>query len=277
MAVRNPVPTNNSGGSYLPPYEYLRAGQNLRSPNGRYHLEIQPDGVAVIYDVDTAVWVASPSNGSETYNTEYWETRFINMYNLRLQDGTRKRTWSSRSNAAYTGAGDFTYLYLQDDGNLVSVAFAALWAINTSIFQIPFGNEILVIAPGTDLEPGKFYTVGDSRLVFQGDGNLVLYGKNNAVIWASYTQDKGGVRAVMQTDGNFVIYTAAGVAIWATGTAGQPGAYLQIQANGNLMVASQIVIWARFGFTPVNRPVKVFYPDHSTGPFPTFKEWSWSY
>lgn len=278
MAVRTPVPTNNSGGSYLPPYEYLRGGQNLRSPNGRYHLEIQTDGVAVIYDQNSVAWVASRANGSETYNTSYVETRFVNMYSLRLQDGTRKRDWTSYANSLpYTGAGDFTYAYLQDDGNLVSVTFAALWAANTSIFQIPFGNEILVLAPGTDLEPGKVYTVGDSRLVFQGDGNLVLYGKNNTVLWASYTQNRGGVRAVMQTDGNFVIYTAAGVAIWSTGTAGQPGAYLQIQANGNLMVASQIVIWARFGFTPINRPVKVFYPDNSKGPLETFKTWSWAY
>lgn len=278
MATRTPVPTNNSGGSYLPPYQYLRAGQNLRSPNGRYHLEIQPDGVAVIYDVDTAVWVASPATGSETYNTGYYETRFVNMYNLRLQDGTRKRDWTSRSNnLPYKGADDFTYAWLQDDGNLVSVTFAALWAINTSIFQVPFGDEILVIAPGTDLEINKYYTVGDCRLIFQGDGNLVLFGKNNAVLWASYTHDKGGVRAVMQTDGNLVIYTAAGVALWSTGTAGQPGAYLQIQANGNLMIASQIVVWARFGFTPTNRPVKVFYPDHSTGPLSTFKTWTWTY
>jgi len=278
MAVRTPVPTTNSGGSYLPPYQYLRGGQNLRSPNGRYHLEIQPDGVAVIYDVDKVFWVASPANGSETYNTSYYETRFVNMYNLRLQDGTRKRDWTSYSNdLPYKGAGDLTYAYLQDDGNLVSVTFAALWSSNTSIFLTPFGKDILVVAPGTELEPGLFYAVGDSRLVFQGDGNLVLYGKNNSVLWASYTQGKGGVKAVMQTDGNFVIYNAAGAPVWSTGTAGHPGSYLQIQASGSVVIASQIVVWASFGFTPTFRDVKVFYPDNKPGPFPTFKDWSWSF
>ena len=278
MAIRVPTPFTNNGASFIPPNQYLVAGQSLRSPDGRYHLEVQGDGVAAIYDANQAVWVAnlSAQYSYETYNTAYYKTWLVNDYHLFLQDGTRKRTWiSDNSDWPFKEAGDYTCAYLQDDGNLVSVTFAVLWSIRKTNFEMPFNNGVLVISPGSELAVNKDYAVGDSRLIFQDDGNLVLYGKDNVVLWASYTQNKSATKAVMQSDGNFVIYDAAGVALWNTGTAGQSGAFAQVQSNGNFVIVSQTITWARFGFTPKHKPVNVFYPDHGTGPLDTYKTWKW--
>lgn len=274
MAKRESIPFTKNGESYIPPFEYLSPGQYIDSPNKRYRLSVQTDGVVAIYNGSNPIWVANrqAANSSETYNNYYPVTKFLNEYQVILQDGTKKRHWVSitseleNKNDLYS-----TYAYLQDDGNLVSVAFRKLWSTNLSTLINPFDSSAISLLPGTDLEPGRFYSAGDAKLVFQGDGNLVFYGKDNSVLWASYTHNKGAVRAVMQTDGNFVIYNSNGLALWNTNTAGHEGAYLHIHADGTLSVVSQKLVWASFGFTPYRKPPK---PKVSLyGPY----SWSWEF
>lgn len=247
----------NSGSPVLPPYQELRIGQFLQSPNGRYKLVLQSDSNLALYDGDVAVWVAdgnTPYSKTAVYRGSSPTALYI-QYGAFLDDATRGRTW-------LTTPTDFTdedqwnrvHLVLQDDGNLVEVDYRTLWSTHGAPVQ--YGAGTTVIPPGTVLEPGKLYGVGDTRLVFQGDGNLVLYGKNSSVLWASYTQNKGATQAVFQTDGNLVIYSAAGP-LWNSETDRNENAFLQIQ-DGSFFIMKHFPVWARFGYTPIIKPKSVF-------------------
>lgn len=247
----------SSGSPVLPPYQELRIGQFLQSPNGRYKLVLQSDSNLALYDGDVAVWVAdgnTPYSKTAVYRGSSPTALYI-QYGAFLDDATRGRTW-------LTTPTDFTdedqwnrvHLVLQDDGNLVEVDYRTLWSTHGAPVQ--YGAGTTVIPPGTVLEPGKLYGVGDTRLVFQGDGNLVLYGKNSSVLWASYTQNKGATQAVFQTDGNLVIYSAAGP-LWNSETDRNENAFLQIQ-EGSFFIMKHFPVWARFGYTPTIKPKSVF-------------------
>lgn len=280
MARRRSAPFTNSGGIYIPPFQYMTAGQTLRSPNGRFHLAVQPDGTVTIYDGSQPIWTANNQapNSSETYNNAYVETRLYNEYQLRLQDGTRKRTWLTASNRPpFKSAPDFTYACLQDDGNLVCLTSGPIWASNKVTFLGSVGPDVFIIKPGTSLEVGRPYAAGGTQLIFQSDGNLVLLGRGMKPIWTSRTENKGATAATMQEDGNFVVQDADGRLLWSTGTGRHSGAYMQIQNNGSAVIAAQNVTWASFGFTAVQKPRKVFYPDNRPGPFGTKNFWRFDF
>ncbi len=262
------TPFTRSGTNILPPNQYMSIGQQLVSPNGRYKLVLQADANLALYDGETAIWVANGNQpySSEIYNQRNTQTRFYVSNSVFLEDAQRARLWTASTRRAEEGLWYRSHLSIQDDGNLVTLDVQALYS-TLSTTLLPNSDEVAIIAPGTDLEMGKSYTVGEYSLVFQADGNLVVYGKNGSVMWHSVTYGKGATRAVMQTDGNFVIYNAQGVPLWNTGTSGHPGAYAQIQGNGAFVVCTGTVLWARFGWAPGKLP-NVFYPNN--GKWPTY-------
>ncbi|KVV01755.1 MULTISPECIES: putidacin L1 family lectin-like bacteriocin [unclassified Pseudomonas] len=280
MAARTRIPFQHNGSSILPPYQTMSAGQFLQSPNGRFKLVLQPDGNLVLQDNGAQVWVA---DASQPYSNtlvlrQKIPSAFYIQYSAFLDDPSRKRTWAS-VNTTFTDKDQWnrTHMILQNDGNMLLVDFGSLWNSNGALPPDPAAVDALVFPAETALEIGKFYVAGASRLVFQADGNLVVFGPAGGAIWASHTQGQGAVRAVMQADGNFVLLNAANGVVWQTGTAGRTGAFARLQPNGGFSIAFELPVWARFGFTPVLKPRRVFYPDHGTGPLPTWKDWTWSF
>ncbi len=283
MAV-NYKPLAANGLSVLAPLTSMQLDQYLDSPNKRFRLIFQNDSNLVLWDGTSAVWAA---NSGTPFSTEVYPQRGTGFpvslayiyYNLGVSDIQRQRIWNSTNSTPLDGnttaASQRTFLQVQDDGNVVIIDAIPVWASNTSIPVTPDQPSIL-IPPGTLIFPGQRFTAGKTTLLFQTDGNLVLYGENNSVIWATYTENKGGVMAAMQTDGNFVIYDGAGKALWYTSTNAFPGSHACIQANGSFSIVINKVVWARFGFTPTVKARAVYYPDHtdplenSTQPYPTY-------
>lgn len=284
MAFNYPL-LAQSGGSVFPPKTILGVNQYIQSPNGRYRLLNQPDLNLALYDGPSAIWVADKhSPNSDEFYPKVWKkddaSQVYMNHVLGLMDLDRRRIWHTvNTDIPYGGsqenAAGRTYLQLQDDGNMVIIDAFPLWEITASVSIKPQSNAS-IIKPGTILNPGDTFKAGKSRLVFQGDGNLVFYGENDRVIWASYTQNKGAAFAAMQTDGNFVIYSTDRKPLWHTGTDGHPEAYARVQEDGSFSIVMDRVCWARFGFTPTVKPIRVYYPNHAdpieqgTDPFPTY-------
>lgn len=278
------TPFTANGSSVLPPRNLMSAGQFLQSPNKRFRLVYQPDENLALYDGESIVWIADASNAYVTQMIYKWKAvstpqLFMN-YSLVLNDFRRQRIWQTK-NSDVPGGDKYhdtlaqrTHLQLQDDGNMVIVELAPLWT--TSGLPIVYDQPSYIFPPNTFLEVGKIYSVGSFGVVFQSDGNLAVYGPGNALVWASYTQGKGGTSCLMQGDGNLVIFNASGVALWHTNTGGNPDAVLSLQANGRLTITQARPAWARFGYTPTIRARKVYYPNNadpeqnSTSPYPTY-------
>jgi hypothetical protein len=269
---------SENGLSILNPKTEMVFNQYLDSPNKRFRLIFQEDSNLVLWDGTDPVWAG---NADVPYSGEVYPKRgmtakvsiaYLN-YALCVSDNQRSRLWSTDNSTPpdkdTTAAMLRTFLQLQDDGNIVIIDAIPVWASKKSIPVTP-DLPAVMIPPGTMIYPGDSFTVGNSNLVFQGDGNLVLYGENGVVLWASYTHEKGGAFAAMQADGNFVVYNQAGVAVWHTQTDGYPGSYARIQENGSFSIVTQKVVWARFGFKPNIKPVKVFYPNN--GEWKTFDQ-----
>ncbi|MNJ41800.1 D-mannose binding lectin [compost metagenome] len=271
----------NNGSSFLPPTHSMSPGQYLQSPNKRFKLILQNDINLVLFDGAAPIWSAQ---GGQPYTNLLKPVKavpnsFYIWYNLVLVDHTRNRCWTTTSStptgATLEAAGRRAYLALQDDGNLVSIDSIPLWNSVPSIPSTPGHSSSIFFPSGTSFAVGHRYSAGSAGLVFQADGNLVLFGANGQALWTSKTP--GAARAVMQEDGNFVIYNASNVAMWSTRTQGKPGAVGRLQSNGGFSVVYERPTWARFGFVPTIIPPRVFYPDHSTGPFPTFKDWTFKF
>ncbi|AKV07006.1 MULTISPECIES: putidacin L1 family lectin-like bacteriocin [Pseudomonas] len=275
MAGRTRIPFQGSGTSILPAYQTMTPGQFLLSPNGRFKLLLQADGNLVLLDNGAVAWVANEAQPySSTIPLRNNEaTQFFIQYGAFLYDPARARAWLS-NNSTFTSEDQWnrTHLILQDDGNIVLVDSQAIWSGTPSIPPIAGSNASVVISGPAELARGMPYFSGDSALIFQGDGNVVVYGPNWSVRWASYTQNKGAVKAVMQADGNFVVYAANDVPLWNSGTAGHSGVVLRLQPNGGFSVVKETPVWARFGYKPTYRPIRLI--DGSS--FKTFDIWTWA-
>lgn len=259
-----------NGLSVLPPLTQMVLNQYLDSPNKRFRLVFQEDSNLVLRDGGNPIWAG---NADIPYSSEIYPQRgtgfeasiaYMN-YPLVVIDNQRSRIWQTKNTTVpskqQADAAARTYLQLQDDGNIVIIDATPIWKSKDSIPVAP-DISATMISPGTMIYPNQSYSIGTSTLIFQGDGNLVLYGANGLVHWASYTQGKGGALASMQEDGNFVIYDNAGTALWHTHTNGNPGAYARVQDNGSFSIVYPKIVWARFGFRPDIKPVKVFYPNN---------------
>jgi hypothetical protein len=278
MAAKGPsiVPFSNVGSSVLPPRNQMTPGQYLESPNKQFRLSLQGDMNLVLHNGDSLVWVADanqPHSRTLGNPVRAVANSFYVFYSAVLVDHTRTRYWqtinSTPLDGNVTAASERTVLQVQDDGNLVIIDSIPVWASNTSVPVSPDQPGVLV-PPGTIIHPGQTFSVGTSTLTFQADGNLVLLGAGGVVLWHAGTGNKGAALATMQGDGNFVISDGAGSPIWYTNTGAFPGAYGRIQANGSFSIVTDRVVWARFGHTPTVKARAVFYPNHGTGPLPTF-------
>lgn len=278
---KHPTYFTNVGSSFMPPAQVMVPGQYLLSPDKKYKLLLQEDANLAIFDQATgaAVWIA---DSNQPYSTSGPGSDFplhVLMWGgLYLYDPIRGRTWYTWDNTTDAEAGRY-FLSLQNDANLVIVDIQALWSTNTSATFTPAAATATVLNPNQDMVVAAVYPAGEYKLIFQADGNLVVYDKDMKATWNSGTHNTGATRAVMQSDGNFVIYDGAGKAVWHTSTYGHPGAYAQIQENGAFVIVKNVPIWARFGWAPepVKPPRAVFYPDHSTGPFPLFGGIGWDF
>ncbi|WDH36575.1 putidacin L1 family lectin-like bacteriocin [Pseudomonas chlororaphis] len=263
---------NDNGSPVLRARYEMLPNQYLQSPNKRFKLIFQDDGNLALYDGDANVWVANSSNPytNSLVGANSNHTYLAMNYGLVLYDLINNRAWFTNPSDpidSHEAASLRAYTQLQDDGNIVTIDPITLWNGTPSI-PVEIGGNAVVFAGPTELTMGVPYFCGDGALIFQGDGNVVNYGPNWSVRWASYTQNKGAVKAVFQADGNFVVYAANDVPLWNSGTGGNPDASLRLQPNGSLTVATDRPVWARFGYTPKIKPIRVLV---EYGPYTVFK------
>lgn len=277
MATPTYVPFTRSGTNILPPNHYMTIGQQLVSPNGQYKLILQSDSNLALYDGASAIWAANSDQpySADIYGKSYGETRFFVSNSAFLEDSLRGRLWTASTGKTEDRLWYSSHMSVQNDGNIVTVDIDAIFTSRT-VELLPNSTDVQIVPPGTSLEVGRAYYAGGHHLIFQTDGNMVLYTNEGAVVWHTDTYGQGGTQAIMQSDGNFVIYNAQGAALWQTHTGGNPGAYAQIQSNGAFVICNSAPLWARFGWAPGKAP-NVFYPDHSTGPLPTYRDFTYPF
>ncbi|MEW9555444.1 hypothetical protein [Nonomuraea sp. NPDC050783] len=197
----------------------LKAGQMVRSRNGKHVLVQQGDGNLVLYSNDEPMW------SSDTASSPGAITVMQKDGNLVVQKD-HEALWGSAT-ADSPGA----WLAVQDDGNLViySTEKVALWSRSFSVGRLQSGRS---------LTAGQMVTSRNReyKLVQQGDGNLVLL-HGQKPLWSSRTASSPGAITVMQKDGNLVVQKDHQV-LWNTKTAGSPGAWLGVQDDGNVVVVS---------------------------------------
>ena len=153
-------------------------------------------------------------------------------------------------------------------------------------------NGTAILPPRNCLVAGQYLESPSKRykLILEADGNLRLY-DNGVPIWVAdssvpytYVDNRPNTNLVtcFYMQGSAFLVDRVGSRTWATigdwidGAADR--AYLQVQDDGNVVVVDGVPRWARFGFTPAALPNRgVFYPDHGTGPLPSFPVWSWTF
>ncbi|SDQ68336.1 D-mannose binding lectin [Pseudomonas sp. UC 17F4] len=278
MGARTRVPFTGSGSSVLPAYQTMSPGQFLLSPNGRFKLLLQQDANLVIQDKGVTVWVANESQpySMTTRLRKKDPTAFYVQYGAFLDDRVRMRVWLTE-NSTFTSKDQWnrTHLILQDDGNIVLVDSLALWNGTGGIPLVPGSIDSVVFPAGTELVKGQVYQAGASKISFQADGNVAAYAPGGALVWSTKTQNRGAQRAVFQADGNFVVYGANNTVLWQSGTAGSPGAVLRLQPNGGVAILQEKPVWARFGFKPTYRHIRLINVDN--GNWKTKDIWSWAF
>jgi predicted alpha-1,2-mannosidase len=126
------APPSGGATNQLRAGQRLTRGQQLDSPNGRFHLVLQADGNLVIYDgppQQNPIWATStwnlPADRKPTRADMQADGNFV-LYNEANQGAWASGSW---------GAGRVNpYLEMQDDGNLVIYhnGTAPLWASGTA-------------------------------------------------------------------------------------------------------------------------------------------------
>ncbi|MBC3375780.1 putidacin L1 family lectin-like bacteriocin [Pseudomonas sp. SWRI92] len=274
--ARTRIPFAGSGTSVLPAYQTMTAGQYLLSPNGRFKLLLQADGNLVLQDNGAVVWVADNTQPYSSHVPLRYKVppQLYVQYGAFLDDPIRKRTWLT-DNTTFTSNDQWnrTHMVLQDDGNIVLLDSRAIWNGTPSIPLVPGATNSLIFSGPFEMVRGVRYATGNCALVFEADGGVVSYGPDGGMLWSSRTQNKGAARAVFQADGNFVIYDASNKVLWNSGTAKNPDAVLRLQPNGGLAVIKDLPVWARFGYTPKYRAVRLF----DGGSLKTHDIWTWHF
>lgn len=213
--------------SVLKPGQTLKAGQYLRSSNGRYKLVMQSDGNLVVYKGSSNIWSSHTwvKGSAVTMRTDG---------DLVVAKGSH-RYWNSHT-AGHSGA----YLYLQNDGNaVVYKGKTALW----SSYQ-----WISTLSNGVTLYPYQ-KVVSQNRayqLRQEPNGDLALY-RYGKLAWHTRTSGHPGAYTVMQTDGNLVVYSKSKKALWSTHT-WHKSTWLAVQNDGNVVVYTghMQALWDRY-------------------------------
>ncbi|MCP2337595.1 hypothetical protein [Actinomadura rupiterrae] len=212
--------------SVLKSGQTLKAGQSLRSANGRYKLVMQSDGNLVVYRGSSSIWSSHTwvKGSSATMRTDG-----------DLVVGKGSHRYFSSHTAGHKGA----YLYLQNDGNaVVYKSRTALW----SSYQ-----WISTLSNGVTLYPYQ-KVVSQNRLWQlrqEPSGDLALY-YNGKLRWHTGTAGHKNAATTMQTDGNLVV-RAGGKAIWSTHT-WHKNTWLAVQNDGNIVVYTghMQALWDRY-------------------------------
>ncbi|MGX5654284.1 hypothetical protein ACWKWC_05865 [Geodermatophilus nigrescens] len=221
----------------LQPGRSLAAGQRLVSPNGRYTLEVQPDGNVVVYAPGRrALW------HTRTWLNPGVRLTFQPDANLVLYSSSGRPLWHSDT---WGNAGG--HLVLQDDGNLVlyTAGGAPVWFTG---WDRGAGASNDTLWPRQQLTAGQTLTspAGRYTATQQADGNLVVTGPGGRVVWHSGTWGLPGSRTRLQVDGNLVVHTPARQVAWHAGTWSNPDDRLVVQDDGNLVLyaATGRALWS---------------------------------
>lgn|GEM_PF-515130 len=212
----------------------------MTSPHGKYHLNVQQDGNLAIYDANNALQWTSGTNASNPIRATLQKDG-----NFVIYDGTNAQIWST----GITNSPSGSWVFMQDDGNLVDYGVTVAYASNSGDPSVAASNTApYMIKRGTSLSAGQSVTSGNGKfsLSMQTSGNLVVTRNSDGQTIFSTGTSGAGNYATMQTDGNFVVYSSGGAALWATHTSGTAGALLFMQNDGNLVLYSLIPKWSRF-------------------------------
>lgn len=119
----NYQPFRDSGGVLLPPNQTLRAGQFIRSTNGRFLLRLRSDGNLVLEEDGSLVWVADER---QPYSSTFHRKRmreplqFVVSNSGFLYDPSRGRIWSAQSTETLDKSYWYNnYLKVTDSGNIL--------------------------------------------------------------------------------------------------------------------------------------------------------------
>ncbi|WP_049973727.1 tail fiber protein [Azospirillum sp. B4] len=213
----------NAGRTLLP-------RQALRSPNGRFALELAAKGGMVIKAV---------ADGAEIWTLDRKVEPIGNLAmqtdgNLVLYTGDGKAVWASQ--ASWTERAD--HLLLTDEGELVLRKGSTLvWSSGNA----PRPGRLV---PGGRLAKGQSLRSpnGAIALTLRDDGILVLTDGAGKTLW---TPDRSSPRShglVMQRDGNLVLEEEDHRVVWAAGTddksAHAPCHSLKVNDNGTITVSA---------------------------------------
>ncbi|MFF1817382.1 hypothetical protein ACFVWG_08805 [Kribbella sp. NPDC058245] len=207
----------------LKPGQKLKAGNYIRSKNGKYTFVMQTDGNAVLYSGKTALW-------STVTNRKASVLVMQKNGNLEVVSG-KTVVWQSN-----TGTSPGAILAVQNDNNLV--IYNTRGKPNWSRYMVvgTLGFNRLLKYPEYLTSVNRTY-----KVYMQSDGNLVLY-KGKTALWSTKTQSKGAF-AAMQSDGNLVVYSAAKKALWSSKTT-RKGSVLVAQNNGDVQIVNgRTVVW----------------------------------
>ncbi|WP_448612970.1 hypothetical protein [Modestobacter sp. URMC 112] len=215
-----PAPGGQVLGHTLRGGQRMTGGQALRSPDGRYRLEMQTDGNLVSYAPGNRVLWSSGTWGRPGTVLEVQTDGNVVLYDRNGRPLWDTRTWHD------PGA----YLTVQDDGNTVVYRPDATPVWHT-------GWDRSVLRAGDELVRGQQVTSPNGRyhVVLQHDGNVVVY--HSATGRPLYSAGSyGGWLLRMQADGNLVAYRGDGIPLWATGTWREGPSWVAMQDDGNLVV-----------------------------------------
>ncbi|MFQ1004268.1 fibronectin type III domain-containing protein [Modestobacter sp. SSW1-42] len=220
--------------------ETLFPGEELRSANGRYSLEMQQDGNLVVYADDIR----------PLWHTHKWRpgTELDLQYdgNLVAYGTDGFDVWNSG-----TFGNRYSRLVIQDDGNLVLYGADGrpLWFTGWDR-----GTVQDTLLAKQDLTAGQSLVSrnGQYQALMQADGNLVVYGPGRRALWHIGVWNRGGNRLRIQADGNAVVYQFNWLMNWHAGTWGNANVRLLMQDDGNLVLyaANGRALWSSmFGRT----------------------------
>lgn len=285
----------NNGQPYLPPFQTMRPGSYLESPDKSYRLVMQSDVNLCLWKGGDFVWAANGDtpNTKEAYGKsstlQYWPTQncAVAFGGLHVVDNMRGRTWDTVNSYEPWDPINYRrgYAVVQDDGNVVVNRYTELFMSDPGNLMYPDDPSVILLAPGHTVARGTTMRAGGFTYTFQEDSNFVIYNNAGTPIWNSQTYGANADRIVMQEDGNLVMYRGYD-AVWHTSTGGNAGAYAALQSNGNLVVFRTQLMWARFGFTPTTAPRgKNFKRGSNLGTAVNqgskddqfFKSWSWAF
>jgi hypothetical protein len=212
-------------------------GDYLDSPDGQCRSIFQSDGNLVTYRAadERVVWFTGPTDANRAV------MRRDGIFELQTNTSVR---WVDPFRKAQIPG---TTAVLQDDCNLVGYA-----PDNQVAFASQINKEGMAAAERdaarlrrARLQVGAQLNIGDTiespngicRLAMQPDGNIALYRTSGGeVLWASYTDGKGGDHLAMQPDGNLVLYRADGSSVWDSATSGSGAQFLTVQDDCNVVL-----------------------------------------